>query len=72
MAIDSRNRVDIAEFSSMATKVGLAPATAATETVAGVVKKAATQADSVAADVPTLVTDFNALLAKLKAAGIMA
>lgn len=32
---------------------------------------AATQAASVAADVPGLVTDFNALLAKLKAAGIM-
>lgn len=30
------------------------------------------QADSVAADVPTLVTDFNALLAKLKTAGLMA
>ena len=30
------------------------------------------QADSVAADVPTLVTDFNALLAKLKIAGLMA
>lgn len=33
--------------------------------------KAATQADSVAATLPALVTDFNALLAKLKAAGIM-
>lgn len=33
---------------------------------------AAVQADSTAADVPTLVTDFNALLAKLKAAGLMA
>lgn len=33
---------------------------------------AATQADSVAADVATLKTDFNALLAKLKAAGLMA
>lgn len=33
--------------------------------------KAATQANSVAADVATLVTDFNALLAKLKTAGIM-
>jgi hypothetical protein len=29
------------------------------------------QANSVAADVPTLVTDFNALLAKLRAAGIL-
>jgi len=30
------------------------------------------QADSTAADVAGLVTDFNALLAKLKAAGLMA
>ena len=30
------------------------------------------QADSVAADVPALVADFNALLAALKAAGLMA
>jgi hypothetical protein len=33
--------------------------------------KAATQADSTATDVAGLVTDFNALLAKLKAAGLM-
>lgn len=45
---------------------------AATESVLGGVKKAQTQADSVASDVSTLVNDFNALLAKLKAAGIMA
>ncbi len=44
---------------------------AATESVLGGVKKAQTQADSVASDVSTLVNDFNALLAKLKAAGIM-
>ena len=35
------------------------------------VPQAANQADSVATDVPTLVTDFNGLLAKLKAAGLM-
>lgn len=34
-------------------------------------KPAAVQADSVAADAAALVTDFNALLAKLKAAGLM-
>ena len=34
--------------------------------------KAAHQADSVAATVGALVTDFNALLAKLQAAGLMA
>ena len=33
---------------------------------------AAAQADSVAADVATLVADFNALLAKLRTAGLMA
>jgi hypothetical protein len=35
-------------------------------------KPSALQADSTAADVPELVADFNALLAKLKAAGLMA
>lgn len=33
---------------------------------------AAFQADSVAEDVPTLVADFNTLLASLQAAGLMA
>lgn len=46
--------------------------TAATTTVNGTVKKAATQAASTATDVAGLVADFNALLVKLKAAGIMA
>ena len=36
------------------------------------VPQAANQADSVAEDVSTLVSDFNGLLAKLKAAGLMA
>lgn len=35
------------------------------------IPQAANQADSVATDVPTLVSDFNGLLAKLKAAGLM-
>ena len=35
-------------------------------------KTAASQADSTAAEVAGLVTDFNALLAKLKTAGLMA
>jgi hypothetical protein len=39
---------------------------------AGDIPVAAHQANSVAADVATLVTDFNALLAKLQAAGLMA
>jgi hypothetical protein len=46
--------------------------TDATESVSGLVKRAANQADSIAEDTATLVTDFNALLAKLKAAGLMA
>lgn len=33
--------------------------------------QAAAQADSVASDVPELVADFNALLAKLRAANVM-
>lgn len=37
-----------------------------------VLKQAAAQADSTAADVATLRADFNALLAKLRAAGLMA
>ena len=35
------------------------------------IPKAANQADSVATEVAALVTDFNGLLAKLKAAGLM-
>ena len=46
--------------------------TDATESVSGLIKMAANQADSIAEDTATLVTDFNALLAKLKAAGLMA
>lgn len=45
---------------------------AATTSVVGGVKMAATQANSTATDAAGLVTDFNSLLAKLKAAGIMA
>ena len=46
--------------------------TDATEAVSGLVKTAANQADSIAEDTATLVTDFNTLLSKLKAAGLMA
>lgn len=44
---------------------------AATEQALGLVKKMPTQADSTAQELAGLVSDFNALLAKLKAAGIM-
>jgi hypothetical protein len=40
-------------------------------TEAGTVKKQAAQADSVASTVGGLVTDFNALLAKLRSAGVI-
>lgn len=44
---------------------------AATTGAVGGVKKAAAQTDSTAEDIAGLVADFNALLAKLRAAGIM-
>lgn len=44
----------------------------ATTAAAGIVKMSATQAASTATDVAGLLTDFNALLTKLKAAGLMA
>lgn len=45
---------------------------AATTTVNGTVKKAATQANFAGADAAALVVELNAFLAKLKAAGIVA
>ncbi len=45
---------------------------AATTSALGFVKMAATQANSTATDVAGVVADFNALLAKIKAAGLMA
>lgn len=50
----------------------MAAAEAASTTKQGPMKKAAAQADTVAADLAALKVDFNALLAKLRAAGIMA
>ena len=43
----------------------------ATDTIKGVVKQATNQADSTATTVELLLADFNALLLKLKTAGIM-
>lgn len=66
---DATNRfVTDAEKSTWNGKAGK---TVATTTVAGLVMKCETQEDSVAADVGTLMADFNSLLAKLKAAGLM-
>ena len=45
---------------------------AATKATAGVVKQAAVQNAAAAADVAALKTQFDALLTKLKAAGLMA
>jgi len=45
---------------------------AATTTVNGTVKKAATQANFAGADTAVLLVELNAFLAKLKAAGIVA
>lgn len=44
---------------------------AATTSAIGGVKKMAAQADSTATDVAGLLTDFNALLAKARTAGLM-
>ena len=57
---------------SVAEQVNAGSVPAATTTTAGIVKQSAAQADSVATDVAGLVTDFNALLAKLRTAGILA
>ncbi len=44
---------------------------AATTSTSGIVKQAAAQADSTATTIAGLVSDFNALLAKLRTAGIL-
>ena len=69
MALDKRNPVDRKEFSEMVGQVGLP---AATTSVSGAVKQAATQANFAGADIAALEVELNAFLAKLKAAGIVA
>jgi hypothetical protein len=59
-----RDFLIVADALAGRTKLGLG--TAATQS------QAAFQADSVAADVASLVADFNSLLAKLRASGLMA
>ena len=44
----------------------------ATTATKGIVKQSVAQADSIATDVAGLKSDFNALLAKLRTAGILA
>lgn len=58
-------------FDDIRDKPATYPATPATTTVAGGVKKTPAQADSTATDVAGLKADFNALLAKLRTAGIV-
>lgn len=81
MALDPIPHVVVASGASSAAPDGAIPIDLygggttpgnATTTTAGLVKQAATQADSTATDAEGLKTDFNALLAKLKAAGIVA
>lgn len=52
--------------------VGDGTMSAATTSAAGLVKQAEAQADSTATTVAGLVSDFNALLAKLRTAGTIA
>ena len=61
------------EIKEGASVTGLSPflLEPATETTLGGVRAAANQADSTATEVTGLVTDFNSLLFKLKAAGLM-
>lgn len=61
----------LALFGTDGDPLNVAQPVAATTTTAGVVKKMAPQVDSVAADVATLKTDFNALLAKARTAGLI-
>lgn len=62
------------DVASNATVKGLVsqPLSAATPSALGGVKQAAAQANSTASDAAGLLADFNALLAKLRAAGILA
>lgn len=72
MAVSNKNGV-LALANEINTQLAagtLAPA--ATTTVNGTVKKAATQANFAGADTAALLVELNAFLAKLKAAGIVA
>lgn len=62
---------DKAKLDGVAANANAYSLPAATTTANGGVKKLAAQADSTATDAAGLVADFNALLAKLKTAGLM-
>ena len=63
--------IEISDANIISVKDGVVALPNATTSVLGGIKQSANQADSVATTVELLVTDFNALLAKLKTAGIM-
>ena len=63
--------IEISDANVISVKDGVVALPNATTSVLGGVKQSANQADSTATTVELLVTDFNALLAKLKTAGIM-
>jgi hypothetical protein len=67
---ETRKALEVADSEITANQA--VDATQTTNITTLLARVAAVQADSVAADVATLVTDFNGLLAKLKAAGLMA
>ena len=71
MAFDSWFGFDLIQRKTLENKLATG-VPAATTTQAGVVLQAAVQNPAVAADVAALKTQFDALLTKLKAAGLMA
>ena len=69
---DGVTMMDINTFIYYVVKDGVVAMPIATSSTLGGVKQAVAQADSTATDVAGLKTDFNALLAKLRTAGILA
>jgi hypothetical protein len=65
------NTLEVNANKELAVKDGVVALPTATTSVLGGVKQATNQADSTATDVAGLLADFNALLLKLKTAGIM-
>lgn len=64
--------LEVNDSNELAVKDGVVAMPIATSLTLGGVKQAVAQADSTATDVAELKTDFNALLAKLRTAGILA
>lgn len=65
------NTLEVNANKELAVKDGVVSLPIATTSVLGGVKQATNQADSTATTVELLLADFNALLLKLKTAGIM-